>query len=127
MPYQLLADLVLLLHFALVVFVVGGLPVILVGNLRGWDWVNGLAFRGLHLLAILVVVAESWLGIVCPLTALETWLRGSDVVAAYETSFIEYWVSRILFYEAPAWVFTIAYSLFALSVLATWWYFPPRR
>jgi hypothetical protein len=31
------------------------------------------------------------------------------------------------FYDAPAWVFTFAYSLFALAVVATWWYFPPKR
>ena len=127
MPYQLLADVVLVLHFAIVVFVVGGLGVILLGNVRGWAWVNGMGFRILHLLAIATVVAESWLGIACPLTSLESWLRSDELVASYEASFIEHWVSRLLFYQAPTWVFTLVYSLFGLSVAAAWWCFPPRR
>jgi hypothetical protein len=40
LPYQLLADLVLTLHFALVAFVVGGLVLVIVGNLIGWRWVD---------------------------------------------------------------------------------------
>ena len=28
--------------------------------------------------------------------------------------------------SAPPWVFTGGYTVFALLVLATWWYFPPR-
>ena len=43
--YQMFADLILLLHFAVVVFVVGGLVLIIAGNMRGWHWVNALWFR----------------------------------------------------------------------------------
>jgi hypothetical protein len=32
-----------------------------------------------------------------------------------------------MFYEAPAWVFTVAYTAFGLLVVVAWWYFPPRR
>jgi hypothetical protein len=62
MPYQLLADAVLLLHFAVIVFVVCGLAAVLVGNAAGWRWVNDWWFRLAHLLAIGVVVVQSWLG-----------------------------------------------------------------
>jgi len=124
-PYQLLADLVLALHFSLVVFVAGGLVLILVGNLRAWRWINALWFRLLHLAAIAVVVAEAWFGVNCPLTALEHWLRAKARTATYSGSFIEHWVSRVLYYEAPAWVFTLGYSLVGLLVAAAWWNFPP--
>jgi hypothetical protein len=127
MPYQLLADVVLATHFAIVVFVVGGLVLVVVGNLKGWGFVNGWWFRGAHLAAIAVVVAQAWFGIVCPLTTLESWLRVQAGDAAYETSFIEHWLTRILFYEAPAWVFTAAYTSFGLAVVAAWWRFPPGR
>lgn len=123
----LLADIVLLAHFGLVVFVVGGLAVILVGNLLAWQWVNNPWFRLTHIAAIAVVVAESWLGITCPLTTLESWLRAQAGVSGYEASFIEHWVQRILFHEAPPWVFASAYTAFGLLVAAAWWYFPPRR
>lgn len=126
LPYHLLADVVLVLHVAVVVFVVGGLALTIVGNLRGWSWVNALWFRLAHLVAIAVIVAEAWFGVVCPLTSLEMWARAKAREAIYAESFIEHWLQRILFYEAPAWAFTVGYSLFALVVAATWWYFPPR-
>ena len=69
--YQFLAEAVLVLHFAIVSFVVGGLVLIVAGNLLRWHWVNGLWFRLAHLAAIGVVVAQAWLGKVCPLTTLE--------------------------------------------------------
>jgi hypothetical protein len=126
LPYQLLADFVLALHVAIVLFVVGGLVVVIVGNLRGWQWVNGWSFRLAHTAAIAVVAAQSWLGAVCPLTALEMALRVRARAAHYHGSFIEHWLQRLLYYEAPPWVFTTIYSLFALAVAAAWWRFPPR-
>jgi polyferredoxin len=126
LPYQLLADVVLSLHVAIVVFVVGGLLLIIAGNLRAWQWVNALWFRLAHLVAIGVVVAQAWLGAVCPLTSLEMWLRARAHATTYTGSFIEHWLQRVLYYEAPAWVFALAYSLFGLAVAAAWCYFPPR-
>jgi hypothetical protein len=123
--YPLLADAVLLLHFAIVAFVVGGLVLTIVGNLRGWRWVNGRGFRLLHLAAIGVVVAQAWLGVACPLTTLEMWLRAQAGIRTYSGSFIAYWLARLMYYEAPAWIFTLVYSLFGLLVAATWWRFPP--
>jgi hypothetical protein len=125
--YPFLADAVLLLHFAVVVFVVGGLAAVLVGNVRSWHWVNGLGFRIAHLLAIGVVVVQAWLGQRCPLTVLEVWLRERAGGTGYAESFIEHWVHRVLFYEAPFWVFSVIYTVFGLLVLAAWWRFPPRR
>jgi len=125
--YQWLADGVLVLHFAIVAFVVGGLAVVIVGNLAGWRWVNMLRFRLAHLAAIGFVVVEAWLGVTCPLTTLEMWLRAQARSVTYSGSFIEHWVQRLLFYDAPGWVFTLGYTLFGLLVLATWWRFPPRR
>jgi hypothetical protein len=126
LPYQLLADVVLSLHVAIVVFVVGGLVLIVLGNLRAWHRVNAVWFRLAHLAAVAVVVAEAWFGAVCPLTSLEMWLRAKARATTYAGSFIEHWLQRILYYEAPTWVFTLGYSLFGLAVVATWWYFPPR-
>jgi hypothetical protein len=126
LSYQLLADAVLLLHFGVVVFVVGGLAAVVVGNLRASRWVNSLWFRLAHLAAIGVVVVQSLLGKLCPLTVLESWLRDRAGESAYTTSFIEYWVQRVLFYEAPSWVFTLCYTIFGLLVVAAWWRYPPR-
>ena len=73
--------------------------------------------------AISLIAAESLLGIACPLTIWEDRLRGQEIA----TGFIERWIDRLLFYEAPAWVFTLAYVAFAALVLLTWVAVPPTR
>jgi hypothetical protein len=125
--YQFLANVVLVVHLAVVVFVVVGLVLVIVGNLRKWHWVNHLWFRLAHLGSITVVVLESWFGLTCPLTTLEMWLRAKANAVAYSGGFVEHWLQQLLYYGAPAWVFVIGYSLFGLLVLATWWYFPPTK
>jgi len=125
--YRLLADAVLVTHFAVVVFVVGGLALVFIGNVRHWRWVNSPLFRLAHLATVAVVVAQAWLGELCPLTVLESWLRRQAGEAAYSTSFIEHWLQRFLYYEAPLWVFTLIYTAFGMLVAYAWWYFPPRR
>ena len=127
MPYTVLADAVLLVHLAIVLFVIGGAVAVVVGNWRAWRWVNGRGFRVLHLVMIAVVVVQAWLGKVCPLTTLESWLRERGGERGYaEQSFIGHWVQSVLFYEAPPWVFVLAYTAFGALVLWGWWCFPPR-
>jgi hypothetical protein len=122
-----MADLVLLVHFAIVLFVIGGLLLIFVGNLRQWLWVNHFWFRCLHLVAIGIIVLQAWLGQYCALTVLESWLRRQAGAAPYTRSFIEHWVQELLYYEAPFWVFVLAYTLFGLLVAFAWRAYPPQR
>ncbi|QIB50847.1 MULTISPECIES: DUF2784 domain-containing protein [Pseudomonas] len=124
--YQTLADMVLITHVMLVAFVVLGLVVIILGNLRHWAWVNNLWFRLAHVSTIGVVVAEAWLGVVCPLTLLESWLRQQAGTGGYQGGFIEHWLQSVLYYNAPEWMFVTLYTLFGLLVVATFWWFPPR-
>ena len=87
MVYGLLADLVGVLHLAFVVFVVlGGLLVL------RWRWV-----------AWVHVPAAVWGGVIeatgriCPLTPLENWLRRAAGGSGYEGSFIEHYVTLIVY------------------------------
>lgn len=121
-----LADGVLVVHALFVAFVVLGLAMIVIGNWCGFAFVNRLWFRLLHLAAILAVVLESWFGIDCPLTLLENHLRWRAGVEGYPSSFIEYWVGGLIFYDLPAMVFTLVYTTFAALVAFTWWKYPPR-
>ena len=57
----------------------------------------------------------------CPLTIWEDALRG----AHGEKSFVARWIHRVLFYDFPGWMFTVAYVLFALAVAATWLFVRP--
>jgi hypothetical protein len=117
----MLADVVLVLHFGFVLFVVGGFAAVVLGAACGWKWVRNRGFRLAHLGAIAFVVLESLAGIVCPLTAWENALRGSDDTR----SFIGRWVAWLLYYDWPEWVFTIVYIVFGLAVAAAWLLVPP--
>ena len=119
----LAADAVLLLHFAFVAFVVGGLGFIWLGAALGWASVRNRTFRIAHLIAICFVAAESIAGVMCPLTVWEDVLRGTQS----EAGFIARLVHRVMFYELPEWVFTCAYVGFATVVALTLWLVPPAR
>ncbi len=128
MPYLLAADAVLLLHVLFVVFVVVGLLLILAGRLLSWGWVRNWWFRVIHLAAIGVVVLQAWLGVICPLTRLEMYLRDKAGDTTYAGSFVSHWLEAILYYRAPAWVFAVAYTLFAIVVAMSWiWVRPHGR
>jgi hypothetical protein len=119
----LLADALVVVHFCIVAFIVGGLVLVWIGAPLGWGWVRHRGFRYLHLAAIAFVALEALLGIACPLTVWEDLLRGG----VRPESFIARWVHRLLFYRAPEWVFTAAYLLWTLATLATLRLVPPRR
>ncbi|AIV80264.1 hypothetical protein Y037_3697 [Burkholderia pseudomallei MSHR983] len=118
-----LADIVLVVHALLVLFIVGGLAAIWTGAALGWRWVRARTFRLAHLLAIGIVAALAALGIDCPLTVLEDRLRTG---APDAQGFVQRWVGRLLYHDLPAWAFTVAYVLFALLVWLTWRRIPAR-
>lgn len=123
--YLLAADVVLYIHVLFVVFVVVGLALIFTGKWLGWAWIRNGWFRLLHLVAIAIVVLQAWLGVICPLTTLEMWLRQKAGDAVYPGSFIAHHVEKFLYYDAPAWVFTLAYTAFGLLVVSSWLWIRP--
>ncbi len=125
--YRILADAVVVAHFAYVAFVLFGQLAILIGILAKWEWVRNIWFRGIHLIAIVVVVLEAWWGVTCPLTTWEQDLRAKAGQEAYTGDFIATWVHDLLFMEAEPWVFTLCYSIFGALVLLTFVIAPPRR
>ena len=125
--WRILADLVLVIHAAYVLFVVGGQALIVIGWIRAWEWTRCRVFRLLHLAAIGLVMLEAWLGIHCPLTVLENFLRLQAGAAAYENSFIGHWLRWVIFYDAPEWIFALIYTVFTALVILTWLAYPPRR
>jgi polyferredoxin len=122
-----LADLVLAVHVTFILFVVGGQLLIVAGCVRGWSWTRHRRFRLLHLLAVGFVMLQAWAGAVCPLTTLENVFRDAAGIAQYENGFIRHWVRELVFYSAPAWVFTLVYTVFSGLVGLTWFACPPRR
>jgi hypothetical protein len=87
MMYLLLADLVLIVHLAFVVFVLcGGLLVL------KWPWIAWL-----HLPAAAWGAVVEFTGWICPLTPLENWLRVQSGEAGYEDDFTTRYLLPILY------------------------------
>lgn len=125
--FSALADVALITHVAFIAFVVVGLLLILLGGMRGWNWIRDPWFRGLHLVSIGVVVVQAWLEIICPLTTLEMALREKAGDSTYGGTFVAHWLQRLIYYEAPPWVFAVSYTVFGLAVVGSWLKFRPRR
>ena len=121
------ADTLLILHTMLVGFVILGLVATFAGYFCQWRWVRNFWVRLSHLIVIGVVVLQSWLGVLCPLTSWEMALRAKAGEAGYEGSFIQHWLQSILYYSAPDWVFSLAYTVFGALVLASWFVVRPER
>lgn len=121
----LAADIVLATHALFVAFVILGLAALLPGWYWHWGWVRNWWFRAIHLLAIIIVIAESWLGMICPLTEWESRLRLATGGSGYSGSFIRHWLHEILFHDFAPWVFTVAYTVFGMMVLIAWVLVPP--
>jgi hypothetical protein len=87
MAFQLLADLVVLVHLAFVGFIVfGGLLALRWPRLA---WIQIPA-------AVWGVVIE-WIGFICPLTPLENSLRARGGAAGYSGGFVEHYLLRVLY------------------------------
>ena len=122
-----LADVILVLHAVVVLFNIGALPVIWAGYFHGWAFVRNFYFRIIHLLLIGVVAAESVFGIMCPLTTWEDALRSSSGTGPlHQNGFIAHWIHQLLFFDFPAWVFTVAYLVFLVLVVLTFFCVRPK-
>ena len=126
MPYGFLADVVVAAHFAYVGFVLLGQAAVLLGAACRWGWIRNPWFRWTHLGMIVIVAVEAIFELTCPLTTWERQLRILAGQTVGEGSFIGRLLHDIIFYDGPAWVFTAAYIGFALLVLGTAWFVPPR-
>ena len=122
-----LADALLVLHVAVVAFVVAGLLAILLGGPLGWRAVRGRTFRIAHLATIAVVALQAWLGRLCPLTTWEQALRMRAGQDTYGGSFIQHWLSRLLYLDLPWSAFVAAYTAVAVLAAFAWWRWPPAR
>jgi len=124
--FLVFADALLFLHVAFVGFIVFGLLLIAAGGVMKWAWVRNPWFRILHLAGIGIVVLQSWLGMICPLTSWEMALRARAGDTVYAGTFISHWMQSLLYYHAPPWVFAACYTIFGALVVLSWIRVPPR-
>jgi len=111
-----MSELVLMVHFVIVLFFIAGFPIGLFWNQSSFRYTHAGLLGGITLLMIL--------GIPCPLTILEEELRNQS----YEGSFLANWLNRIIYLE---WVnpldVLIANILFTGLVFSSFWWYPIRK
>jgi hypothetical protein len=89
MWYSLLANIVVVLHFGFVLFVLFGGLLILKWPRMIWP----------HLLAVVWGALVEFTGWICPLTPLENWLRAQEGIEGYPGDFFSHYLHALLYPE----------------------------
>ena len=118
-----ISDIVLILHFCIVIFIILGFFLVPIGYKLNWEWLRNVKLRSLHLGLICLVALETFLGVKCPLTIIEIKLNNLN----YSKTFIAYWISRVLYWDLPTQFFIVLYSLCVLWAILMWTIFPPKK
>jgi hypothetical protein len=87
MLYTVLADLVLFVHLAFVIFVIGGGLLVL-------RWPRAAL---IHLPAAAWGATVEFTGWICPLTPVENWLRARSAQTGYAQDFLSHYVLPVLY------------------------------
>jgi hypothetical protein len=87
MRYHRLADAVVAIHFAFVIFVVAGALLVLRWPRLAW----------LHVPAAIWGVLIEYAGWICPLTPLEHWLRRVGGETGYQGGFVDHYIIPLLY------------------------------
>jgi hypothetical protein len=115
MLFRVLADIVLVLHFAFVLFVVFG-------------GVLALRWRRLALVHVPIALYGAiieFVGFVCPLTPLEVWLRRRGGEAGYAEGFVEHYITAAIYPTGLTREIQFALGVVVLlinaAVYTVWW------
>jgi hypothetical protein len=115
-----IAGVILAVHAVIIAFNVAGLVVIPLGAVFRWRLVRMAWLRLLHLGALAVVAGQALDGRACFLTIWENDFSGNQS----STPLIMGWVNHLIFWPLPLWVFTIAYCVVFLYVVALVFFVP---
>ena len=117
----MIADILLMFHFAIVLFITSGFFLIPIGYKLSWVWIKNLKLRICHSGMMIFVTLETLFGITCPLTLMENSLRGIND----SSSFISYWINQIIYWNFPSQFFIILYCVVMAWTFLLWKLFPP--
>ena len=123
MTQENFADLVLIFHFGIVIFIISLFVIIPVGYKFEWKWLRNRKLRSTHLFLIFLVTTETVFGLTCPLTLIEHNLRGIYI----SNTFVNSWLHSLLYWNFPREFFLISYTLFLMWTIFMWKRFPPSN
>jgi len=127
MPFRLLADLIVVVHFAWILFMLAGFILALIGF--WWKrFFDKWLFRTLHLLGIVYVGLLAVLREYCPLTILENALREKyDLYLTYPGSFIVHYLQRLVYPDIQPSMILIPTMIIAIFTILVFIFRPPKR
>lgn len=92
MLFKILADIVVLIHFLWIVFLISG----------AFVGVRVRFVKFIHVAGLIFAIFLQVMGWYCPLTYLEGWLRSMhDPSTVYPGSFITHYIERLVYIELP--------------------------
>ena len=118
----LLADIILILHFLVVIFITVGFLLVPIGYYYDWSWIKNFKLRLVHCGLMFLVTFETLIGITCPLTSIENYLRGKN----NSKSFISFWIEKIIYWDFPTSFFMFLYFVFLGWTFLMWKIYPPK-
>ena len=118
----MLADIILILHFLVVIFITVGFLLIPIGYYYDWSWIRNFKLRLFHFGLMFIVTFETLVGITCPLTSIENYFRGIN----NSKSFISFWIEKIIYWDFPTSFFMFLYFVFLGWTLLMWKIYPPE-
>ncbi len=107
MLYRILADVVVVVHFAFIVFVVAG-------AVLAWRWPGAL---WAHLPALGWGVGTVTIGFPCPLTPLEKGLRRAAGDAGYHGGFVDHYIEDVIYPDEYS---VLLRGLAAVTIIASY-------
>ncbi len=127
MPVRLLADLIVVVHFAWILFMLIGFVLTLLGF--WWKkFFDKWLFRTLHLLGIVYVGLLAVLREYCPLTILENALREKySPHLTYPGSFIVHYLQRLVYPDIQPLMILIPTMIIAIFTILVFIFRPPRK
>jgi len=123
--YSGLADMVLLVHVAIILFNVFGLVAIPLGAWRSWRFVRVFWWRAVHVALLAAVALQAVLERICFLTEWQDYLLQRAGETPSSEPLIRRWITSLIFWPLPLWFFTVLYVLIWIYVAALWWLVPP--
>jgi hypothetical protein len=125
--YKILADTIVVFHFAWILFMLLGFIL----TLCGFCWKGFLdrwLFRILHLLGIAYVSALAIMGKYCPLTLWENTLRARyDSTLTYPGSFMIHYAEKLIYPDINPLMIRIPTTFIAVSTVVIFIIRPPAR
>ena len=118
----LFSEIVLLFHFCIFLFIILSFFLIPFGYYQKWEWVKNKYYRLIHLVLMGIILIETILGFMCPLTILENYLRNDIGVDNNLTQIIH----QIMYWNLPNYQFIILYILSFSYLIFLWFFFKPN-